>query len=359
MRRPRGETVDPQKVQTLYVRNETVQQFVLFGNDPHTGEDRSHRKRWVQQRLGQLSQQLAMDLLAFSIGANEIHLMVRSRPDRLETWDDRQVAHRWLTLCPGEQKKYGPRGGTFQERVDALSGDPEECRKIRLRFSDVSWFVRLLCQPLASRCNRESKCRGHVFASRFRGVELTDVASVLACSAYVDLRAVARGECRWVEDSPFTSIAHRIEAQRNAVRDQADVHLNAVPPDDATSDLPSLERTAEQILAQTNLLQAKREDAVSDRADNRGVDQVSSEPNEGTLANEGTTANAATPRTGLPPSDPVHDGPPVRPIRPSDFLRTSFKMALATKNRYSSSGLTTFHGRSYSDAMHGVSQQSF
>ena len=43
----------------------------------------------------------------------------------------------------------------------------------------------------------------------------------------------------------------------------------------------------------------------------------------------------------------------------NDALRTCFKIALRMKNRYSSSGLSTFHGRSYSDVLHGLSQQSF
>lgn len=41
------------------------------------------------------------------------------------------------------------------------------------------------------------------------------------------------------------------------------------------------------------------------------------------------------------------------------ILRDCFKMDANGKHRYSSGGLTTFHGWSHSDAVFGVSQQSF
>jgi hypothetical protein len=32
--------------------------------------------------------------------SNHIHLVLRSRPDVVDTWDDREVARRWLMICP-------------------------------------------------------------------------------------------------------------------------------------------------------------------------------------------------------------------------------------------------------------------
>ena len=41
-----------------------------------------------------------IDLLSMAILSNHFHLILRSRPDVVATWDDNEVARRWLLLCP-------------------------------------------------------------------------------------------------------------------------------------------------------------------------------------------------------------------------------------------------------------------
>ncbi|MFN7892926.1 MAG: hypothetical protein ACK5OC_21705, partial [Pirellula sp.] len=39
--------------------------------------------------------------------SNHIHLVLRSRPDVVDTWDDREVARRWLMICPKKSTNKG------------------------------------------------------------------------------------------------------------------------------------------------------------------------------------------------------------------------------------------------------------
>ena len=64
-----------------------------------------HRKRWIEDKLKQLAANFGIDLLAFACLSNHFHLLLRSRPDVVATWDDTQVAIRWWQLCPTRKVK--------------------------------------------------------------------------------------------------------------------------------------------------------------------------------------------------------------------------------------------------------------
>jgi len=57
-------------------------------------------KRWLEEKLKHLVANSGIDLLAFSCMSNHFHLLLRSRPDVVATWDDTQVALRWWQLFP-------------------------------------------------------------------------------------------------------------------------------------------------------------------------------------------------------------------------------------------------------------------
>ena len=53
--------------------------------------------------------------------------------------------------------------------------------------------MRVLCQYIAVRANREDNELGKFWQSRFRAVRLLDEAALLACAAYVDLNPIRGG----------------------------------------------------------------------------------------------------------------------------------------------------------------------
>jgi hypothetical protein len=88
--------------------------------------------------------------------------------------------------------------------------------------------MRLMCQRVAMRANRENEEHGRFFKDRYKATRLTDEASVLACAAYVDLNPIRAAMCERFEDSDFTSAQRRIQAE------QEDVH--ETPPEETTSE---------------------------------------------------------------------------------------------------------------------------
>jgi len=72
----------------------------LFGFDPVSGKNFDDRKVWVEEELKTQAVNFGIDLLSMAILSNHFHLLLRSRPDVVATWDDTEVARRWLLLCP-------------------------------------------------------------------------------------------------------------------------------------------------------------------------------------------------------------------------------------------------------------------
>lgn len=54
----------------------------------------------------------------------------------------------------------------------------------RERLMDISWFMRLLNQSIASQANQEDNCTGHFWEGRFKSQALLDEAALAACMAY-------------------------------------------------------------------------------------------------------------------------------------------------------------------------------
>jgi len=89
---------------------------------------------------------------------------------------------------------------------------PERLAEVRLRLSDVSWWMRILCQKIAIRANMEDGELGKFWQNRFRAVRLLDEESLLACAAYVDLNPIRAAIAETLETSDFTSVQRRIQS---------------------------------------------------------------------------------------------------------------------------------------------------
>jgi hypothetical protein len=113
-----------------------------------------------------------------------------------------------------------------------LRSDPEQVAEYRLRLSDISWFMRLLCQPIARRANQESNVTGRFFAHRFNCQRLVDERALLACSMYIDLNLVRAGVAETPETSQFTSAFDRIRGRWQRSQREMGKSVDAVSPDE-------------------------------------------------------------------------------------------------------------------------------
>ena len=98
-----------------------------------------------------------------------------------------------------------------EPEIKSIAGCPVKTKEIRERLSSISWWMRLLCQRIAMRANREEEETGRFWQDRYRATVLTDEASLLACAAYVDLNPIRAAMCETLEDSDHTSVQRRIE----------------------------------------------------------------------------------------------------------------------------------------------------
>ena len=101
----RAEIFDPAEIVAVHLIGKTVRSCYLMGIDERSGKNFDHRKRWLEEKLKHLAAKFGIDLLAFSCMSNHFHLLLRSRPDVVATWDDSQVAMRWWQLCPTRKVK--------------------------------------------------------------------------------------------------------------------------------------------------------------------------------------------------------------------------------------------------------------
>lgn len=210
----RGEVFAPDEIATVHVMNRVVRRCFLLGSDSLSGQNYDHRKDWLENELERVAAYFGIDCLNFAILSNHFHLILRSRPDVVETWDDREVARRWLMLCPNGKKRSNPRKEPTEAELNSITSDKDLLKEIRSRLSDISWWMRLVCQRIAQRANFEEEQTGKFWQSRFRAVRLLDEEAILAGAAYVDLNPIRAAIAETLEESYHTSVQRRIEALR-------------------------------------------------------------------------------------------------------------------------------------------------
>jgi len=210
-RQARGEVIDPRQVQVAHCVQRCVRRAKLCGHDPVSGSSFEHRREWIRERLEFLASVFAIDCLTYSVMSNHVHQVLRSRPDVVDSWSDRDVACRWLRLCPQRREADGTPSEPTEQEIATLVAQPEVLAERRRRLSDISWWMRFYAEHISRRCNREDEVTGHFWEARYKSQLLLDEAAVLACAAYVDLNPIRAAMAETPEASEFTGANDRID----------------------------------------------------------------------------------------------------------------------------------------------------
>jgi REP element-mobilizing transposase RayT len=213
-RTPRSEVFEEDTVGCYHCINRCVRRAFLCGNDPVTGRSFNHRKAWIRERLQQLAGIFGIDVLEYAVMSNHFHVVLRNRPDVVESWSDEQVARRWWNLFPQHKDSKGRPANPKPHELRMLTSDRKRLQELRRRLSHISWFMRCLAENIARRSNREDQITGRFWSGRFKAVRILDESALLACSVYVDLNPIRAGIARTPESSRFTSAYDRIRSRR-------------------------------------------------------------------------------------------------------------------------------------------------
>ena len=209
---PRSQYVKEGQEGVYHCFSRCVRRAFLCGFDKLTLRDFSHRKACLVDRLRFLAAIFAIDVCAYAVMENHYHTVLRTRPDIVDLWSDREVASRWLTLFPRQRKLRGAASPPCEEEIRALADCPERIAQLRRRLSSLSWFMGRLNECIARAANKEDGVKGRFWESRFKCQALLDEAAIAACMVYVDLNPIRAGLAATPEESSFTSIQERIRA---------------------------------------------------------------------------------------------------------------------------------------------------
>ncbi len=128
MPRPlRCEIFSAGEIAIVHVTQRCVRRAYLAGVDTLSGKDYSYRREWIRQRIEKLASVFGVDVLTYAIMSNHLHVVLRNRPDVVETWSDEEVALRWLQIFPGK-------------RIEEQLGDPTTADVDALREMPNDWL---------------------------------------------------------------------------------------------------------------------------------------------------------------------------------------------------------------------------
>ena len=216
-----------------------VRRAFLCGSDAFTGRDFSHRKPLIVDRLRYLATIFAIEVCAYAIMENHYHSILRTRPDIVATWPDREVAIRWLTLFPKRLPQNASPSTPTEEQIRALLDQPQRIVELRKRLSSLSWFMGRLNEHIARVANKEDDVKGRFWEGRFKCRALLDDAAIAAGMVYVDLNSIRAGLARTPEGSDFTSIQERIHVRQKQFRSPSPAPDNHTSTTDALPDSSS------------------------------------------------------------------------------------------------------------------------
>ena len=199
---PRKNQVDLSVTPYYHCIARCVRRAFLCGKDSYSGQNFEHRRDWVRERLRFLTGVFAIDVCAYAVMSNHLHVVLHVDSERARRWTDADVVDRYCKLHPMAKAEYNllPRAKQRAQR-DTWRG----------RLCSLSWMMRALNESIARRANKEDKVTGRFWEGRFKSQALLDEQGVLTCMAYVDLNPVRAGVAQTLEGSDFTSIQERLQ----------------------------------------------------------------------------------------------------------------------------------------------------
>ena len=186
-----------------------VRRSYLCGYDSKSDVSYEHRKSWVEKRLLFLAKIFAIDICAYAVMSNHVHIVLRVDKKAAHAWSTDNVLVQWHKMHKGTllTRKYLKGDSVNESELKTIKNTAEVYRK---RLYDISWFMRNLNEYIARKANEEDNCTGRFWEGRFRSQALLTEKALLSCMAYVDLNPVRAKMATDLQNSFYTSIHRRL-----------------------------------------------------------------------------------------------------------------------------------------------------
>ena len=214
MPKPRKMQVSLDATPYYHCTSRCVRRAFLCGFDTVTNKDYEHRRQWIEDRIHFLAEVFCVDVCAYAVMSNHLHLVLHINQHKASTLSDLEVSQRWHRLYKGTllTQQFEQGKALTQAELEAVKARIEVWRA---QLHDISWFMRALNEPIARMANAEDNCTGSFWESRFTSQALLDEKALAACMAYVDLNPVRAKMAATPEDSEYTSIRLRVAQAKN------------------------------------------------------------------------------------------------------------------------------------------------
>lgn len=205
---PRSKIVDPEVTPWYHCISKCVRGERLLNLE---------RKRWIEKRLAELVEIFAIDVGAFSVLDNHLHVLTHLDIKAPRKWSKAEVLRRWARLHP-------PRDGCrrplkcLKRWIREKQSDHRFVNTLRKRLVDLGWFMKSLKEPLARLANEIDGTDGAFWSARYKSIAIMDLPALLATSIYIDLNPLAAGIVKRPEEARFTSLFLRVDHCRRLGR---------------------------------------------------------------------------------------------------------------------------------------------
>jgi len=154
-------------------------------------------KEYLVKLIQHLSQVYFTELLGYCVMGNHFHLCIRMLPG--EDIGKDEIEARF--------KRYY--GNILSRKKRELA--PGQIASFRLKWSDLSEFIREIKQRFSRYYNRLHNRRGYFWADRFKSVIVEDGDTLANCLAYIDLNPVRAGLVSRPEDYRWCSLGYHVQ----------------------------------------------------------------------------------------------------------------------------------------------------